>query len=152
MLGKRTVISLIILMILMCLLGGLTIAMPGLWSGRLSHWIVLPAIALMMTLLLGLVLMDGLFELDDTVFFRLKKSHIGIGIRKYLLWAFGLVCAVSFVFEAVQFFLSSSPVRWTDPLLILSGSLAGIVLHIIGSKWLMKKVEFELERWEDNVL
>jgi hypothetical protein len=152
MLGKRTVVSLIILVILICLLGGFTIAMPGLWSGQLSHWIVLPAIALIMTLLVGLVLMDGLFELDDTVFFRLKKSHIGIGIRKYLLWAFGLVCAVSFVFEAVQFFLSPSPLHWADPLLVLSGSLAGIVLHIIGSKWLMKKVEFELERWEDNVL
>jgi hypothetical protein len=63
-----------------------------------------------------------------------------------------MVCAVSFVFEAVQFFLSPSPLHWTDPLLILAGSLAGIVLHIIGSKWLMKKVEFELERWEDNVL
>lgn len=152
MLGKRTLISLVVMVILICLLGGFTLAMPGLWSGQLSHWIVLPAIALIMTLLVGLVLMDGLFELDDTVFFRLKKSHIGIGIRKYLLWAFGLVCAVSFMFEAIQFLVSSSPMHWADPLLILSGSLAGIVLHIIGSKWLMKKVEFELERWEDNVL
>ena len=152
MLGKRTVVSLIILVVLICLLGGFTIAMPGLWSGQLSHWIVLPAIALIMTLLVGLVLMDDLFELDEAVFIRLKKSHIGIGIRKYLIWAFVLVCAVSFVFEAVQFFLSHSLMRWTDPLLILAGSMAGIVLHIIGSKWLMKKVEFELERWEDNVL
>jgi len=29
---------------------------------------------------------------------------------------------------------------------------AGIIIHIIGSKWLMKRVEFELERWESNVL
>jgi hypothetical protein len=152
MLGKRTLVSLIILVILICLLGGFTIAMPDLWSGKLSHWILLPAISLIMTLLVGLVLMDDLFELDKTVFCRLNKSHIGIGIRKYLLWAFALVCAVSFVFEAVQFFLSPSPMHWADPLLIISGSLVGIVLHIIGSKWLMKKVEFELERWEDNVL
>jgi hypothetical protein len=34
----------------------------------------------------------------------------------------------------------------------LAGAVAGIVLHIIGSKCLMKRVEFELERWEDNVL
>jgi len=152
MLVKRTVVSLIILVVFICLLGGFTIAMPGLWSGQLSHWIVLPAIALIMTLLVGLVLMDDLFELDAAVFIRLKKSNIGIGIRKYLLWAFFLVCAVSLVFEAVQFFLSRSPIRWADPLLIFSGSMGGIVLHIIGSKWLMKKVEFELERWEDNVL
>jgi hypothetical protein len=105
-----------------------------------------------MTLLVGLVLMDDLFELDELFVIRLKKSHVGIGIRKYLLWAFFLVCFISFLLEGVQFFLSSRHLRWSDPLLILSGSLAGIVLHIIGSKWLMKKVEFELERWEDNVL
>ncbi len=152
MLVKRTVVSLIVLVVLICLLGGFTVAMPGLWSGQLSHWIVLPAIALIMTLLVGLVLMDDLFELDEVVFIRLKRSHIGVGIRKYLVWAFFLVCAVSFLLEGVQFFLSSPHLCWADPLLILSGSTAGIVLHIIGSKWLMKKVEFELERWEDNVL
>ena len=152
MIGKRTGVSLVILMVFICLLGGLTIAMPGLWANHLSHWIVLPSIALIMTLLVGLVLMDDLFELDKTVFIRLKKSHIGIGIRKYLLWAFSLVCAVSFIMEGAQFFFSRSHMRWADPLLIISGSIAGIVLHIIGSKWLMKKVEFELERWEDNVL
>jgi hypothetical protein len=152
MIGKRTGVSLVILMVFICLLGGFTIAMPGLWANHLSHWIVLPSIALIMTLLLGLVLMDDLFELDKAVFIRLKKSHIGIGIRKYLLWAFFLVCAVSFIMEGVQFFISRSHMRWADPLLVISGSIAGIVLHIIGSKWLMKKVEFELERWEDNVL
>ena len=152
MIGKRTGVSLVILMVFICLLGGFTIAMPGLWANHLSHWIVLPSIALIMTLLVGLVLMDDLFELDKAVFFRLKKSHIGIGIRKYLLWAFFLVCAVSFIMEGVQFFISRSHMRWADPLLVISGSMAGIVLHIIGSKWLMKKVEFELERWEDNVL
>lgn len=152
MIGKRTGVSLVILMVFICLLGGFTIAMPGLWANHLSHWIVLPSIALIMTLLLGLVLMDDLFELDKAVFIRLKKSHIGIGIRKYLLWAFFLVCAVSFIMEGVQFFISRSYMRWADPLLVISGSMAGIVLHIVGSKWLMKKVEFELERWEDNVL
>lgn len=121
MLGKRTAVSLIILAVFICLLGGLTIALPGLWTGHLSHWIVLPVIALIMTLLVGLVLMDDLFELDELFVIRLKKSHIGIGIRKYLLWAFFLVCSISFLLEGVQFFLSSRHLRWSDPLLILSG-------------------------------
>lgn len=152
MIGKRTRVSLVILALFICLLGGVTVAVPSLWTNHLSHWMILPSIALIMTLLVGLVLMDDLFEMDTIVFFRLKKSHIGIGIRKYLLWAFFLVCAVSLLLEGVQFFLSGSYARWEDPLLILAGSMGGIVLHIIGSKWLMKKVEFELERWEDNVL
>jgi len=89
----------------------LTIAMPGLWANHLSHWIVLPSIALIMTLLVGLVLMDDLFELDKTVFIRLKNPYRH-RIRKYLLWAFSLVCAVSFIMEGAQFFFSRSHMRW----------------------------------------
>jgi len=153
MVEKRTLVSLIILVVFVCLLAAFSIARPGLWAGGgLSHWIILPVIALVMTLLVGLVLMDDLFELDKAIVITLKWSRVRIEIRKYLVWAFVLVCAFSVVMELVQFFFSRLHLSWADPLLIISGSVAGIVLHIIGSKWLMKRVEFELERWEDNVL
>jgi hypothetical protein len=152
MVEKRTLVSLIVLVVLVCLLAGFSIALPGLWVGELSHWIIPPVIALLMTLLVGLVLMDDLFELDESIVITVKRSRLRIEIRKYLVWAFVLVCAVSVVMETVQFFFFRPHVRWMDPLLAISGSVAGIVLHIIGSQWLMKRVEFELERWEDNVL
>lgn len=149
---KRTVISVIILVLFIGLLVGFSVAIPGLWTNHLSHWIITPLIALVMTLLAGLVLMDGLFELDYGLVFTIKRSKLRIEIRQYLVWAFVLVCAVAIVLEGVQFFLSPSTVNWIDPVMVLAGAVAGIVLHIIGSKCLMKRVEFELERWEDNVL
>jgi len=152
MIEKRTLVSLIILAVLVCLLAVFSIALPGLWVGGISHWIIPPLIALLMTLLVGLVLMDDLFELDEAIIITVKRSRLRIEIRKYLVWAFLLVCLFSIVMEMVQYLFFRLHVRWMDPLLAISGSVAGIVLHIIGSKWLMKRVEFELERWEDNVL
>jgi hypothetical protein len=149
---KRTVISCIILIIFIGILVGFSVAIPGLWANHLSHWIITPLIALVMTLLVGLILMDNLFELDHALGITIKRSKLKIEIRQYLVWAFLLVCAVAIVFEVVQFFLSRSTVNWIDPVMALAGAVAGIVLHIIGSKCLMKRVEFELERWEDNVL
>jgi hypothetical protein len=149
---KRTVISSIILVLSIGLLVGFSVVIPGLWANHLSHWIITPVIALIMTLLVGLVLMDNLFELDHALVITIKKSRLKIEIRQYLVWAFLLVCLVAIVLEVVQFLLSQSTVNWIDPLTAIAGSVAGIVLHIIGSKCLMKRVEFELERWEDNVL
>jgi len=149
---KRTSISVIILVLFIGLLVGFSAAMPGLWTNHLSHWIITPLIALIMTLLVGLVLMDGLFELDYALVITIKRSRLKIEIRQYLVWAFVLVCAVAIVLEVVQLFLSRSTVSWIDPVMAIAGAVAGIVLHIIGSKCLMKRVEFELERWEDNVL
>ena len=127
-------------------------ALPSLWAKYFSHWIILPTIALIATLLIGLVLMDDIFELDDALVVILKKPKLKIEIRKYLVWAFLIVCAISIVLEVVQFFLSSSNTSWLDPLIAIAGSVFGIILHIIGSKRLMKRVEFELDRWESNVL
>jgi hypothetical protein len=107
---------------------------------------------MVMTLLVGLVLMDKIFELDKSLVIRLKSSHLKIEIKKYLVWAFIIVFAVSIILEVVQFLLSGSSLSWIDPLLVFAGSALGIVIHIIGSKRLMKRVEFELEKWEDNVL
>jgi hypothetical protein len=149
---KRTVISSIILVIFIGFLVGFSVAIPGLWGNHLSHWIITPLIALIMTLLVGLVLMDNLFELDHALVITIKRSKLKIEIRQYLVWAFLLVSAVAIVLEVVQFFLSRNTVHWIDPLTAIAGAVAGIVLHIIGSKCLMKRVEFELERWEDNVL
>jgi hypothetical protein len=149
---KRTVISSIILVIFIGFLVGFSVAIPDLWGNHLSHWIITPLIALIMTLLVGLVLMDNLFELDHALVITIKRSKLKIEIRQYLVWAFLLVSAVAIVLEVVQFFLSRNTVHWIDPLTAIAGAVAGIVLHIIGSKCLMKRVEFELERWEDNVL
>jgi hypothetical protein len=149
---KRTIISSGILLVIICVLLGLSIVTPGLWGGSLYHWIIPAAIAMVMTLLVGLVLMDKIFELDKPLVIRLKSPHLKIEIKKYLVWAFIIVSAVSIILEVVQFLLSGSSFIWMDPLLVLAGSALGIVIHIIGSKRLMKRVEFELEKWEDNVL
>ena len=149
---KRTIISFFILFVLICLLLVFLIVVPSLWIKYLSHWIIPPTIAVIMTLLIGLVLMDGLFELDDALVITLKKPKLKIEIKKYLVWAFFIVCIVSIILELVQFFLSSINTSWLDPTTAIAGSVFGIILHIIGSKWLMKRVEFELDRWESNVL
>ena len=149
---KRTIVSFTILFVLTCLLLGLTIVVPELWIKYLSHWIILPAIALITTFLMGLVLMDNIFELDDALVVTLREPKLKIEIRKYLVWAFLIVCAIAIVLEVIQFFLSSSNTSWLDPLTAISGSVFGIILHIIGSKWFMKRVEFEIDRWESNVL
>ena len=149
---KRTMVSCGILLGVICLLLGFSIGKPDLWLSSLSHWSIPASIALVMTLLVGLVLMDRIFELDKPIVIRLKSSKLKIEIRKYLVWAFVIVSAVSIILEVVQFFLSGSSLRWMDPLMVLVGSALGIIIHIIGSKCLMKRVEFELEKWEDNVL
>ncbi len=149
---KRTIVSCSILFVVICLLLGLSMIIPGLWVKYLSHWIVPPVIALIMTLLVGLVLMDKIFELDKALIITPKKMKLKIEIRKYLVWAFLIVSIVSVILECTQFFLSRANASWLHLLVAIAGSVLGIILHIIGSKWLMKRVEFEIERWEDNVL
>jgi len=149
---KRTIISSVILFTLICFSLVFSMVLPAFWTKYFSHWIIPPTITLILTLLIGLVLMDNLFELDDALVVTLKKPKLKIEIRKYLVWAFLIVCTISIILEVVQFFLSSSNTSWLDPLTAISGSVFGIILHIIGSKWLMKRVEFELDRWESNVL
>jgi hypothetical protein len=149
---KKTVISFGILFLCIFLLIGFSLSSPGLWANHFSHWIIPPAIALLMTLLVGLVLGDDLFELDGSLAVTLKKLGLKVEIKKHLVGAFLIVCFVSIVLELVQFFLSQGNTSLLDPLTIIAGSVAGIVIHIVGSKVLMKRVEFELERWEDNVL
>ncbi len=150
--NKRTIISCVILFTLICLSVLFSMVLPALWTKYFSHWIIPPTIALVLTLLIGLVLMDDLFELDDALVVTLRKPKLKIEIRKYLIWAFLIVCAISIVLEVVQFFISSTNTSWLDPLTAIAGSVFGIILHIIGSKVLMKRVEFELDRWESNVL
>ena len=150
--AKRTAISFCVLLIFICLLLGFSMGSPEFWTKYLSHWIVSPSIALIMTLLIGLVLMDNIFELDDSLVIILKKSKLKIEIKKYLVGAFLIVCIGSIIFEVVQIFISQAVTSLIDPLTAIAGSVFGIVLHIIGSSYLMKRVEFELERWEDNVL
>ena len=101
---------------------------------------------------MGLVLMDSIFELDGKLLITLKRLNLKIEIGKHLVGAFLLVCGVAIILEVLQFFLSRSNASWLDPLMVITGAIAGIIIHIIGSKRLMKRVEFELERWEDNVL
>ena len=149
---KRTVISFGVLLVSVCLLIGLSLGSPILWTNHFSHWSIPPFIALLMTLLIGLVLMDDLFELDGSLAIILKKLGVKVEIKKFLFLSFLIVCVVSVILELVQFFLSKGNASLLDPMTIIGGSLLGIVLHIIGSKLLMKRVEFELERWEDNVL
>jgi hypothetical protein len=96
--------------------------------------------------------MDDLFELDGSLAITLKKLGLKIEIKKFLLLSFLIVCVVSIILELVQFSLSQNNASFLDPITIIVGSALGIVAHIIGSKLLMKRVEFELERWEDNVL
>jgi hypothetical protein len=150
--NKRTIVSGIILFTLICLSVLFSLVLPAFWTKYFSHWIIPPTIAVIMTLLIGLVLMDDLFELDEALVITLRKPKLKIEIRKYLVWAFLIVCTISIVLEVVQFFLSSSNTSWLDPLTAIVGSVFGIILHIIGSKVLMKRVEFELDRWESNVL
>jgi hypothetical protein len=127
-------------------------SIPNLWEKHLTHWIILPLVALVMTLLMGLVLMDRIFELDGKLIIPLEKLKLKIEIGKHLVGAFLIVSFIAVVLELVQFFLPSSNTSWLDPLMVITGAIAGIIIHIIGSKRLMKRVEFELERWEDNVL
>jgi len=101
---------------------------------------------------MGLVLMDDLFELNGTLAITLKKLRLKVEIKKFLVLSFLIVCVVAIILELVQFFLSQGNASLLDPITIIGGSVLGIVIHIIGSKLLMKRVEFELERWEDNVL
>jgi len=70
---KRTIVSGIILFALICLLLGFSIIVPNLWIKSLSHWIIPLTIALIMTLLIGLVLMDNLFELGNSLVITVKS-------------------------------------------------------------------------------
>ena len=150
--NKRTVISFCMLLIFVCLLVGSSLGNPSLWVSHFSHWSILVSISLLITLLMGLVLMDDLFELDGSQAINLKKLGLKIEIKKFLVLSFLIVCVVSIILELVQFFLSKGNASFLDPITIIGGSILGILVHIIGSKLLMKRVEFELERWEDNVL
>ena len=149
---KTTVVSLCILFFLLCSLIGFSIGSPSLWTKYFSHWIVPSSIAFIMTLLVGLVLMDDLFELDSPIVITLRHPPLRIKIERFLIWAFLMVCTASIVLEMTQFMLSQGNVSLRDPLTIIAGSALGIIIHIAGSRVLMKRVEFELERWEDNVL
>jgi hypothetical protein len=149
---RRTIVSVVILSIVICFLVGLSMLISDLWVKYLSHWVFLSIIALITTLLLGLVLMDEIFELGGNFSIILERLKLKIEIGKHLVGAFFIVCGVAVVLELVQFFLSSRHASWSDPLIVISGAFTGIIIHIIGSKSLMKRVEFELERWEDNVL
>ena len=149
---KRTIISFCILFIVVFLLIGSSLDSSDLWANHFSHWSILPAIALFITLLMGLVLMDDLFELNGTLAITLKKLKLKVEIKKFLVLSFLIVCVVAIILELVQFFLSHGNASLLDPITIIGGSVLGIVIHIIGSKLLMKRVEFELERCEDNVL
>jgi len=145
-------ISAAILLVLVFLLLVISMAFPGLWAKYLSHWIILPIFALIITLLIGLVLMDNIFELDSSLVITLKRSRLKIEIKKYLIWAFFIVCMGAIFLELIQFLLSQSNTSLLDPVATIGGSVSGIILHILGSKWFMKRVEFELDRWESNVL
>ncbi|MBW2492840.1 MAG: hypothetical protein JRE65_17005 [Deltaproteobacteria bacterium] len=148
----RTLISFGMLVVLVCLLAGFSLADSNLWENHFSHWSVLPSFALLITLLMGLVLMDDLFELDGSAEITFEKLGLKVEIKKFLVCAFLVICTVSIIFELVQFFLSQGNASLMDPMIVIGGSVVGIAVHIIGSKLLMKRVEFELERWEDNVL
>ena len=96
---KRTLISFGMLVVLVCLLAGSSLADSNLWSNHFSHWSVLPALALLITLLMGLVLMDDLFELDGSLEIALEKLELKIEIKKFLVCSFLIICAVSVVLE-----------------------------------------------------
>ena len=148
----RTLISFGMLVVLVCLLAGSSLADSSLWANHFSHWSILPSFSLLITLLIGLVLMDDIFELDGSVAIGLKALKLKIEVKKFLVLSFLIICVVSIILELVQFVLSQSNASFLDPMVIIGGSVLGIIIHIIGSKLLMKRVEFELERWEDNVL
>jgi len=71
--NKRTIISCVILFTLICFSLVFSMVLPALWMKYFSHWIIPPTVAVIMTLLVGLVLMDDLFELDDALVITLKK-------------------------------------------------------------------------------
>jgi glycopeptide antibiotics resistance protein len=98
------------------------------------------------------VLKDDLFELDSSVVVTLPKLRLKVEIKKHLIGALLIICFVAVILELVQLVLTQGRANLVDPMIIIGGSVLGIVVHIIGSKLLMKRVEFELERWEDNVL
>jgi hypothetical protein len=150
--SKGTLSSSIILFVSICLLAGFSIGLPEIWTSHLSHWTILFFIALILTFLMGLVLMDDLFELDSAQVLTLGRLSLKIEIKRYFVWAFCIIGMVAIILETIQFFLSQGNVSLLDPLIIIAGSALGIIVHIIGSSLLMKRVEFELERWEDNVL
>lgn len=149
---KRTVISFSVLLVFTCLLIGFSLGSPGFWTHHFSHWSLPPGIALFMTLLIGLVLMDDLFELDGSLSISVEKLGLALEVKEHFIWALLIVGLVAIVLEAVQYALSQGNASLLDPLTIIAGSVSGIVLHLIGSNVLMRRVEFELERWEDNVL
>lgn len=149
---RRTIISGVILCAVICILVILSISIPDLWQKHLTHWIIFPLVALVMTLLIGLVLMDRIFELDGKLIIPLEKLKLKIEIGKHLIGAFLIVSFIAVVLELVQFSLSEGTISWLDPLMIMAGAFAGIIIHVIGSRVLMKRVEIEIERWEDNVL
>jgi hypothetical protein len=100
---KRTVISLGILFVFICLLTGFSLGSPGLWANHFSHWGIPPFIALLMTLLIGLVLMDDLFELNGSLAITQERLGLKVEIKEHFIWAFLIVCLVSVVLELVQF-------------------------------------------------
>ncbi|MDX1777932.1 MAG: hypothetical protein R3339_03565, partial [Thermodesulfobacteriota bacterium] len=69
----RTLISFGMLVVLVFLLAGSSLADSNLWENHFSHWSVLPSLSLLITLLMGLVLMDDLFELDGSVEITFEK-------------------------------------------------------------------------------
>ena len=103
---KRTVISFCILLVFVCLLIGSSLGSSSLWANHFSHWSILSSIALLITLLMGLVLMDDLFELDGSVAITLKTLGLKVEIKKFLVLAFLIICVVSIILELVQFVLS----------------------------------------------
>ena len=149
---KTTVISFCILLVFIGLLIGFSLGSSSLWENHFSHWSIPPAIAFLITLLIGLVLKDDLFELDSLVAVNLRTLRLKVEIKKHLIGALLIICFVAVILELVQFALSQGKVNFLDPMIIIGGSVVGIIVHVIGSKLLMKRVEFELERWEDNVL
>ena len=149
---KRTVISFCVLLVFVCLLKGSSLGGSSLWENHFSHLSIPPSIAFLITLLLGLVLKDDLFELDSLVAVTLRPLRLKVEIKKHLIVALLIICFVAVILELVQFVLTQGRANLLDPMIVIGGSVLGIVVHIIGSKLLMKRVEFELERWEDNVL
>jgi hypothetical protein len=149
---KTTIISFCILLVFICLLIGTSLGSSSLWENHFSHWSIPSSIAFLITLLIGLVLKDDLFELDSSVAVTLRSLRLKVEIKKHLIGALLIICFVAVILELVQFVLTQGRANLLDPMIIIGGSALGIVVHIIGSKLLMKRVEFELERWEDNVL
>ncbi len=105
---SRTIISFCILFILVCLLIGSSLGSSNLWANHFSHWSILPSFSLLITLLMGLVLMDDIFELNGSVAIGLKVFKLKVEIKKFLVLSFLIICVVSIILELVQFVLSQS--------------------------------------------